>query len=342
MAILRQNFESGTHGVALAPANSGGGGNTAVNFVTLGAGATANYDNTQKAHGALSVKVDPSATPTNVTIDLRTGLTATTQIAFRGYFYFTAATTADLHLIRFSADGGTTRTASLHLNGTSRLRLSDSGATTGIWTATDPVPLNQWVRVEVYLKVGADTATGTLSVGVYLGDSTTPIEAVFTSTTANLGTVAINTVQVGKITAANNPAVFWLDDTAINDAATGFVGPWVSTAPVANAGAAQTLEPYSTVTLAGTDSDSDGTVTAREWRQVSGTAVVLSGATTATATYEAPGTVPGASLVFAYKVTDNDGQTHEATVTHTVLPVTERAVVAGVEVPIRFSLVSNA
>lgn len=113
-------------------------------------------------------------------------------------------------------------------------------------------------------------------------------------------------------------------------------------APVANPGAAQTVEPYSTVTLTGTDSDSDGTVSTRAWRQVSGVAVVLTGADTATATYEAPGTVPGASLVFAYKVTDNSAETHEASVTHTVLPVTERAVVGGVEVPVRFSLVSNA
>lgn len=112
-------------------------------------------------------------------------------------------------------------------------------------------------------------------------------------------------------------------------------------APTANAGEAQTVEPYRTVTLTGTDSDSDGTVSTRSWRQVSGPAVTLSGATTATATYKSPGTLAGTSLVFGYTVTDDAAeQSPESTVTHTIMGATERVVIGGVEVPVEISVVT--
>jgi hypothetical protein len=85
--------------------------------------------------------------------------------------------------------------------------------------------------------------------------------------------------------------------------------------------------------LTGTDSDSDGTIVTRTWRQVSGTAVTLNGSGTSR-TYSAPGTIIGTTLVFGYTVIDDDGiSSAESMVTHTVLAVTERAVIGGIEVP---------
>lgn len=104
---------------------------------------------------------------------------------------------------------------------------------------------------------------------------------------------------------------------------------------LANAGNPQVdLEPWSVIALAGTESG--GTSTSRAWRQVSGPTVTLTGTSTARVSYEAPGTLAGGTVVFGYTVTGSNGvPSTEATVTHTVLPATERAVVGGVEVPLR-------
>lgn len=114
----------------------------------------------------------------------------------------------------------------------------------------------------------------------------------------------------------------------------------INVVPTSGAGTDQSnLEPWATVTLTGTDADSDGTVVTRVWRQISGTTVTLTGTGT-TRTYTAPATLAGATLVFGYQVTDDlGGVSVEDTVSHTILAVTERAVVGGVEVPVRFQAV---
>ncbi len=82
--------------------------------------------------------------------------------------------------------------------------------------------------------------------------------------------------------------------------------------PVANAGPDQTVRQRSVVTLNGSaSSDPDGSITQVAWRQVSGTAVTLSGANTIAPQFEAPlvrGSTP-LQLVFELTVTDDDGAT---------------------------------
>lgn len=87
-------------------------------------------------------------------------------------------------------------------------------------------------------------------------------------------------------------------------------------APIADAGADQTVELQSPVTLNGSGTDADGTVTAYAWTQVSGTAVSLSGGGTSSASFTAPN-AEGA-LVFRLTVTDDDGATDTDDVTVTV------------------------
>lgn len=109
---------------------------------------------------------------------------------------------------------------------------------------------------------------------------------------------------------------------------------------VASAGNPQVdLEPWTLVALAGTESG--GVSTTKRWRQVSGPAVTLASPTTSRTSYEAPGTLAGGTVVFGYVVTGGNGiPSTEATVAHTVLPVTERAVVGGVEVPLKITTAS--
>jgi len=114
-------------------------------------------------------------------------------------------------------------------------------------------------------------------------------------------------------------------------------------APTANAGSDQiNIEPYATVTMTGSGSDSDGSIVSGVWTQTSGTpTVTINNASTTTPNYEAPATLAGTTLVFRYTVTDNLGATGYAEVSHTILYALERRVVGGVQVPYKSYYVSS-
>src|SRR6266702_351410 len=82
--------------------------------------------------------------------------------------------------------------------------------------------------------------------------------------------------------------------------------------PIANAGPDQTVRQHTVASLNGSaSSDPDGSITQFAWRQVSGTAVTLSGANTVAPQFTAPsvrGSTP-LQLVFELTVTDDDGAT---------------------------------
>jgi hypothetical protein len=99
-------------------------------------------------------------------------------------------------------------------------------------------------------------------------------------------------------------------------------GTTPNTAPVANAGAAQTVTSGATVTLNGTAStDSDGSIAGYNWTQTAGTGVTLSSSVVAQPTFTAPTVASATTLTFSLVVTDNRGASSTAaTVNITVNP----------------------
>lgn len=90
--------------------------------------------------------------------------------------------------------------------------------------------------------------------------------------------------------------------------------------PVANAGADKTITlPQNSITITGTGSDADGSITGYLWTKVSGPAASLGGANTAS--LNLTNLVQG-TYVFRLRVTDNQGATGTDEVTITVLPAT--------------------
>ena len=86
-------------------------------------------------------------------------------------------------------------------------------------------------------------------------------------------------------------------------------------APDANAGPDQNVAAGAEVTLDGSgSSDSDGNIAAYSWFQTAGNAVVLSDATIAGPTFNAPSTALAQTLTFRLTVTDDDGATDFHTV----------------------------
>jgi len=89
-------------------------------------------------------------------------------------------------------------------------------------------------------------------------------------------------------------------------------------APTANAGIDQSVDEGTAVNLAGTGTDSDGTIASYSWQQDSGTAVTISNSDMADASFTAPLIAAAEDLVFRLTVTDNDGATGSDTITVTV------------------------
>ena len=112
--------------------------------------------------------------------------------------------------------------------------------------------------------------------------------------------------------------------------------------PDVNAGADQTsLEPGTTVTLdASASTVGAGTFTSRQWVQTGGSpTVTLTNANTAVATFEAPYTLAGTTLTFTHTATNSTGGSDNDAMTVGMLAATERAVIGGVEVPMKLKTV---
>ena len=102
----------------------------------------------------------------------------------------------------------------------------------------------------------------------------------------------------------------------------GSSNPPANNPPVASAGSNQAVTAGDTVTLNGSGTDSDGTVTNYTWTQTAGTAVTLSSNSAAQPTFPAPSVAAATTLTFSLVVRDNRGASSTAsTVSITVNPL---------------------
>ncbi len=85
--------------------------------------------------------------------------------------------------------------------------------------------------------------------------------------------------------------------------------------PTATPGSTQTVNETTTVNLNGYGTDLDGTITAHNWKQLSGPTVTLINPDTSATSFVAPDVSSETNLVFSLTVTDNDGASHSANVT---------------------------
>ncbi|MDP5129906.1 MAG: hypothetical protein NWQ54_03415 [Paraglaciecola sp.] len=99
--------------------------------------------------------------------------------------------------------------------------------------------------------------------------------------------------------------------------------PPANVPPVASAGNDQSVDEQSTVTLSGTGTDSDGTISTYSWAQTAGTNVSLSASSAASTTFVAPDLNADETLTFSLTVTDNDGASHSDSVSVNVLRINE-------------------
>lgn len=334
MALQQNSAEGMASGTALAAQQSGSG--TAFNEVTTSGGATGIYSSTRASHGSQSYRF---TSPASGRVNANFNGSPAASFAFRTYIYFETLPSGITALASFFNTSGATMASLAYVSG--KLVVQDATAT----LSTFPTSLmaGRWYRFELQGTIGTSTTNGRLSAAYYALDSTTPVDPVFTTTTANMTTTNGFIMSIGKLTAAPT-ADFYLDNIAFDlgtSTPLGAYSPPANVAPVANAGPNQTnIEPWSVVTLAGTGSDSDGTVVTYSWTQTAGTTVALSSTSVRNPTFTAPPSLTNQTLTFRLTVTDNQGAVSTPdSVDITVLYATERAVIGGQEVPIKLEAV---
>ena len=277
--------EGGTEGVVATAGTSGGASGSALSGITYTAStASVEFDSARAAHGTKSYRMIAAAgSYASLVWNL-----ATSRAALRAYIYLTAAPEADSQLMVLRSTGPALR---LDISTARILRVNTLNGGV-VHTFATPIPLDTWVRIEIFGVVGtAGAPNGQISAAWSVGDGYPTEELGLT--TADIGIDAFTSAQVGKLSSTAWVADFNIDELAANTSATGLIGPWLASYnEPADAGEDQlNLEPYDTVTLIGTGVGS--------WSQVSGPAVVLGGAG-ATRTFDVPATTLGFTAVFAY------------------------------------------
>lgn len=99
--------------------------------------------------------------------------------------------------------------------------------------------------------------------------------------------------------------------------------PVQNKAPVVTVGADQRVPDSSAVSFSGSATDPDGTIASYKWEQLTGDLVTLSGATSSTASFNAPNisaNSPEKSFDFKFTATDNSGAQSSANLRITVFP----------------------
>jgi hypothetical protein len=220
------------------------------------------------------------------------------------------------------------------LSGASTATLSVSGLVAGSYTfrltvtdddgATDTDDVTLTVNIAPDVSAGADkTITLPANSTSITGSASDPDGSISTyawtklsggtatlsgATTATLNvTGMIQGAYVFRLTATDNRGASKYDDVTVN------VVSGTNAIPVANSGADQVITlPSNSIVLAGSGTDSDGTITAYAWSKVSGGNATLSGASTATLTASA---LVAGTYVFRLRVTDDDGATDGSDVT---------------------------
>lgn len=299
MTVLTNNFEGGTNNVAVSGANSGGASGTAFTTV-FGAGLT--YKTASAYEGSMGAQTGSG------TFGAAQNTISTNTLAVKMWFKTNTSpsVTNDVPLIRVHA--GATRLFSVHMNTIGKLRVSDATGTSGVNTFATVIPANTWFRLEIYVVAGSTTSNGVIKAAYYLGNSTTPVDTLYSNTAANIGTAqTFTTLYIGKYATATE--VYDFDAFSWDTAATDLIGMAAGTAPTVSTPANQNVSAAASVNVAVTASGNGGTIASYLWSYVypASGGPTLSNSTTNTVSFTAGSA--GALYKLQCLVTDSNALT---------------------------------
>lgn len=221
MATLFEHDSEGSTDEADVTTGSGFG--TPWTTVNKVGACTIKYDSAQAHHGTRSIRITRPTSSDNG--DLRYNHSSTmTRMQVRAYVYMTAAPDSRVNL--FVLRNSTTFMGYMTIASDGKLELNNTSNSpiTPTSKATNVFPLSQWVRVEAVIKAGTTTSTGTLEYAYYLGDSLTAVHS-YSSSVQNTGITDPIQCRFGLNGTTAVPGTIWIDDPAVGDGSSGFLGP---------------------------------------------------------------------------------------------------------------------
>src|SRR6266540_2273198 len=220
-ALLLNNFEQGSNGVAVTPANSGG---PASNNFELATG-TVTYDGAQAAHGLLSMRADLAAGTTSG-VFWNTSFGSPTRFQGRDYFRASGAPGVVARLLQTVLGASAIWGVAVDVTGKIGVRNLQAGtfATGGLSTRV-PTP-NTWHRYEFDAVWNAGAWTVTLWLFLDAGaDGGVPSETLVTTGGLVLGG-PVASYRFGAFTSASTTWTAWHDSIGLTTR--GLLGPDLS------------------------------------------------------------------------------------------------------------------
>ncbi len=222
--LLRQGAESGTNGTVVTRLVSGSSDDRFLDDVS----GDCTYSDVQTAHGNLALCMQ---TTDSTATTLSWQQFSTPSVAMRFYAYFTSLPPAATEFAQLATSPYTSFTLlarfSMRADGYIHVNQHSAAGASPIWTSASPLSLNTWYRFELFASLGGTTTTGTIQAAYYALDSTTAIDS-FSTNTAWLGLENFGAMRLGKINVNAWATTIYIDDMALQQNATGFVGPYTA------------------------------------------------------------------------------------------------------------------
>ncbi len=220
--LWRNGGGNGANGTLATPLSTGS--STDHFFQIVNDGSQVYHSTVQSAHGGSSYLVQSTSGVGNW-LSWR-DLTAS-SLACRYYAYFTAHPSTATEISQFLVTSPVYEMlARVGLSTAGKMIVMDRNGTI-LWTSTAAIPLNTWIRIEMFAQLGVTAGTGTVQVAYYTLDSTTATDS-FSSNTVDLNVTPFARLYLGRINSSAWTDPFYLDDIAILQGATGFIGPYAA------------------------------------------------------------------------------------------------------------------
>jgi RHS repeat-associated protein len=292
---VANSAEGGTNGTTVTVANSGGASGDPFNVVTRGTGAALTFATAAAEHGSLGYSLTATS-GTGTHLDW-TGYNATSA-AVR--FYYNPGSTLPSTTVRLLDVRNSTGTAARVLVSSSNQLIVQNAAGTTLKTFPTTLSTNTWYRIELGVSISATAAT--VNAAYYSGDSTTPADPAYSTSTANTGTANITTISIGDTSSATWAGTAYFDDLAAQPGTTSYIGS-VPTVPAA---------PTSVVATAG------NAAAAVSWTPPSGGGSPITGYTVTSSPGSLTATTTGATTATVSGLTNGTSYTFTVTATNAI------------------------
>lgn len=222
---LFNTFEGGTDNTDLSAANTAGSSGVPIASTAKNTGTTLQFSSAQ-ARGAFSMRISFALSAAGYAI---WNWASTSRSAIRFYLYYeNNFDTTTMEIMSFRAASANLAKLSITGSGSTRAIVIQNAAATVVAGPPYPLQPNSWYRIEAAITIGTTTSNGRIEFAYYDNDSLTPIYSYDSGATANTGTAAFASLRIGS---TNGPAtqtlVTYYDDLAVQELASGFIGPSV-------------------------------------------------------------------------------------------------------------------